>query len=227
MTRLVGRFGFRPRNRGFLELPGKHGGEALDLDSGKLLDLPKDSEERPERDLSQALAAEPAGLEVNQRRSWTVYVLPTNSLPPLTFAFQTASGASALLQIARFGGKPNSARLRSKMLQAATTVRASPREVVAEWLRRVKADTREAWALTIRSNHVGWGPYLTWLWEFDRIRPLHQLGSEEQAMVVSNPFMSRCRPPPCGMVQSTAGEESLCSRTARSIRTYWSPFRTM
>ena len=26
------------------------------------------------------------------------------------------------------------------------------------------------------------------MWEFDRIRPLHQMGSEEQAMVLSNPF---------------------------------------
>ena len=188
------------------------GGEALDLDSGRLLDLPKDTGKRPEseqfqwlkehsadvlldnvrgrwglltptdnklklaplpnamwesaaeRDLSQALAAEPAGLEIIQHRSWTVYVLATNAQPPLTFAFQTASGASGLLQITRFGEKPNSVRLRYKLLQAAATVLASPREVVAEWLRRVKAGTREAWDLTTRSNNVGWGPYFTGLW---------------------------------------------------------------
>jgi hypothetical protein len=218
------------------DLDDLRGGEALDLDSDKLLDLPKDTQKRPEseqfqwvkehstdvlldnvngrwglltstdnevklaplpnekwelateRNLSQALAAEPSGLEIKQLRSWTVYVLPTNARPPLTFAFQTASSASGLLQIARFGEKPNSARLRYKVLQPATTVRASPREVVAEWLRRVKAGTREAWDLTTRSKNVGWGPYFTGLWEFDRIHPLHQLGSEEQAMVLSNPF---------------------------------------
>ncbi len=212
------------------------GGEALDLDSGRLLDLPKDTEKRPEseqvqwlkehsadllldnangrwglltstdnklklaplpnekwevatdRDLSQALAAEPSGLEIKQLRFWTVYVLPTNARPPLTFAFQTAGGASGLLQIARFGEKPNSVRLRYKLLQPAATVRVSPRELVAEWLRRVKAGTREAWDLTTRGNNVGWGPSFTGLWEFDRIRPLHQLGSEDQAMVLSNPF---------------------------------------
>jgi multidrug resistance efflux pump len=64
----------------------------------------------------------------------------------------------------------------------------SPRAVIAEWLRRIKAGTRDAWDLTTRSNNVGWGPSFTGLWEYDRIRPLHQLGNEEQAMVVSNPF---------------------------------------
>ncbi len=42
--------------------------------------------------------------------------------------------------------------------------------------------------MTTRSDNVGWGPYFTGLWEFDRIRPLHQLGSEEQAMVLLNPL---------------------------------------
>ena len=112
--------------------------------------------------------------------------------PDHTFAFQTANGARGILKVS---GNSFSAgdgivglKLRFKKFQAATTVRASPREVVAEWLRRVKAGTREAWNLTTRSSHVGWGPSFTGLWEYDRIRPLHQLGSAEQAMVLSNPF---------------------------------------
>jgi hypothetical protein len=138
--------------------------------------------------VSQALAAEPSGLEIKPHGEWTVYILSTNAQPPLTFAFQTASGTRGLFQITRFGEKPNCARLRYKLLQPGATVLAFPREVVAEWLRRVKAGAREAWDLTTRSNNVGWGPSFTGLWEFDRIRPLHQLGSREQALVVSNPF---------------------------------------
>ena len=212
------------------------GGEALDLDSGKLLDLPEDIKKRPEneqsqwlkdhgsdvmldhvkgrwglltstanalklaplaneqwesateRDLSQALAAEPSGLEMRKLRSWTVYVLPTNDQPPLTFAFHTVSGVRGVLQITGFEEEPNCARLRYKVLPTSSSVRASPREVVAEWLQRVKVGTREAWDLTTRSSDVGWGPSFTGLWEYDRIRPLHQLGGEEQAMVLSNPF---------------------------------------
>jgi len=131
------------------------GGEALDLDSGRLLDLPKDTGKRPEseqvqwlkehsadvlldnvngrwglltstdnklklapvpnekwevateHDLSQALAAEPSGLEIKQLRSWTVYVLATNAQPPLTFAFQTGSGTRGLLQITALGPGPH------------------------------------------------------------------------------------------------------------------------
>jgi uncharacterized membrane protein len=131
------------------------GGEALDLDSGRLLDLPKDTEKRPEseqvqwlkehsadvlldnvngrwglltstdnklklapvpnekwevateHDLSQALAAEPSGLEIKQLRSWTVYVLATNAQPPLTFAFQTGTGTRGLLQITALGPGPH------------------------------------------------------------------------------------------------------------------------
>ncbi len=142
------------------------GGDALDFDSGQLLDLPKDIEKQTSNgplqwvktnsadvfldhvggrwglltpapnelklavlprekwetlaqpDLSQALAAEPSGLEIKQHPSWTVYVLPTNPQPPLTFAFQTATGTRGLLQITRFGENPNCARLRYKLTQA-------------------------------------------------------------------------------------------------------------
>ena len=131
------------------------GGEALDLDSGKLLDLPKDTKKRPkseqfqwvkehsadvlldnvngrwglltstdnklklaplpnekwelatERDLLQALAAEPSGLEIKQHGTWTVYILPTNAQPPLTFAFQTGAGTRGLLQITALGPSPD------------------------------------------------------------------------------------------------------------------------
>jgi hypothetical protein len=62
----------------------------------------------------------------------------------------------------------------------------SPRGVVTEWLRRVKAGRQEAWDLTTRGNNAGWNRDLVDLWEFNRIRPAHQLGNREQAMVVSN-----------------------------------------
>jgi hypothetical protein len=55
-------------------------------------------------------------------------------------------------------------------------------------LRRVKAGSRDAWDLTTRTNSAGWGPSFTGLWEYGHIRPLHQLGNTEQAMVVSTPF---------------------------------------
>jgi len=249
--------GFGPMREVTLsDMDDLRGGEAVDLDSGRLLDLPKDTEKRPEsepfqwlkehsvdvlldnvdgrwglltttdnemklaplpnekweavteRELSQALAAEPSGLEIKQRGSWTVYVLATNAQPPLTFAFRTASGARGVLQIMRFGEKPNSARLRYKLVQPAATVLASPREVVTEWLRRVKAGTREAWDLTTHSDNVGWGPSFTGLWEYDRIRPLHQLGDEEQAMVLSNPFKDNAGQPRifCAVLRQRAGQ---------------------
>jgi hypothetical protein len=101
------------------------------------------------------------------------------------YAFSTREGAKGVLQILK---DTVPAKLRYKLLQPAATVLASPRELVTEWLRRVKAGAREAWDLTTRNNNLGWGPSFTGLWEYDRIRPLHQLGNEEQAMVVSNPF---------------------------------------
>jgi hypothetical protein len=55
-------------------------------------------------------------------------------------------------------------------------------------LRHVKAGSKEAWDLTTRGNNVGAGPSFTGLWEYDHIRPVHQSGNEEQAMVLSNPF---------------------------------------
>jgi serine/threonine protein kinase len=152
------------------------GGEALDLDSGELLDLPKDIEKRPdseslqwlrergadllldrvggrwglmtttdnelklatlgneswealaEQSLSKALGAEQTGLEIKQREPWRVYVLATNMLPPLTFAFVTASGTTGLLQITRFTEAPSSARLRYKLVQPIVSSVAQPAE---------------------------------------------------------------------------------------------------
>jgi len=103
-------------------------------------------------------------------------------------AFRTRRNAMGMWQVAGMSTTPRGVKIRYKLLQTAANVLAPPREVIAEWLRRVKAGTREAWDLTTRSNNVGWGPSFTGLWEYERIRPLHQLGNEEQAMVLSNPF---------------------------------------
>ncbi len=66
----------------------------------------------------------------------------------------------------------------------------TPRQIVAEWLRRIRAGNAQgAWDLTTRNSDAGWGPDLTSLKEFGRIRPVHQLGDEEVVMVVSNPFL--------------------------------------
>ena len=67
---------------------------------------------------------------------------------------------------------------------------ATPREVVAEWLRLIKdgQPTEGVWNLTTRGGNAGWSPSLTGLREFGRIRPMHQLGNDDQAMVVSGPF---------------------------------------
>jgi hypothetical protein len=73
---------------------------------------------------------------------------------------------------------------------AAAAVR-SPREVVAEWLRRVKANnrrTQDPFDLTTRESSVTYGQDFTDLQNFDSIRPLHQLGNSEQVLVVSNQF---------------------------------------
>ena len=72
--------------------------------------------------------------------------------------------------------------------KAATAKQLTPREVVAQWLKLVKADDHSAWDLTTRGNAVGPGPDFTKLDEFDKIRPVNQLGNDEQVMVVSAPF---------------------------------------
>jgi hypothetical protein len=70
----------------------------------------------------------------------------------------------------------------------------SPRKVVAEFLRRLKAenekriDVQEVWALTTRSTNVSWGGDLLKMLEEDLIHPVHQLGNDEQTLVLSAPF---------------------------------------
>jgi len=146
------------------DIDEQRGSDALDLDRGRLLDVPKDVEKRPEADriqwltdqgldlvvdkagrrwrlgtttgnelelaplgnvdwdavtersLSNALAAGPKGLEIKKVPSSQVYVLPADAQPPLTFAFRTASGATGLLQITGFTERPNSMRLRYKLV---------------------------------------------------------------------------------------------------------------
>jgi hypothetical protein len=96
----------------------------------------------------------------------------------------------AIRRIEKSRGVPDQAAIPA--LPSATK---SPRETVAEWLRLIKDSqrSREAWELTTREG-AGWGPSFTKLEEYDQIRPLHQFGNEQQAMVVSNPFFEARQP---------------------------------
>jgi len=70
----------------------------------------------------------------------------------------------------------------------------SVRETVAQYLDHIRrGEGRDAFALTTRSSGVSWGNDFPKLRDFNRIRPLHQLGTEEHAIVISNPFHSRGR----------------------------------
>ncbi len=77
---------------------------------------------------------------------------------------------------------------------AAAAIPDSPRKVVAEFLRLLSApreknaDLKDIWDLTTRGTNVSWGDDLVKLTEQERIRPLHQLGNDEQTMVLSAPF---------------------------------------
>jgi hypothetical protein len=70
----------------------------------------------------------------------------------------------------------------------------SPRETVAEFLRRIKRGIfRDTFDLTMRSPGTGWSPAFSRLADFDRIRPLHQLAADDYAMVVSNAYQGQNR----------------------------------
>ena len=125
---------------------------------------------------------------LERRQPKAVMRLPVSTNLTGLFVFRSREGGMGLMQSLGRSDNPPGVKLHYKLLGPSALALQSPREVVAEWLRRVKAGTRDAWDLTTRTNNVGWGPYFTELWEYDRIRPLHQLGNAEQTMVVSNPF---------------------------------------
>jgi len=70
----------------------------------------------------------------------------------------------------------------------------TPRQVIAEFLRRLKAvgeqkiDAQKVWELSTRSLHVGWDGNLGTFASKECIHPLHQLGNDSQALVLSAPF---------------------------------------
>jgi WD40 repeat protein len=110
---------------------------------------------------------------------------------PATFVFKTRDGGRGLLQIIGFTGQPRGLKIRYKLLTPAKGAR-SPRETVAQFLRRIRADdVQPAWDLTTRGANVSWSAELTGAPEYERIQPLHQLESENQAMVVTNLFRAK------------------------------------
>ena len=68
---------------------------------------------------------------------------------------------------------------------------AEPRQVVAEWLRRINATTTNhedaaseaIWELTTRSDSAAWSSGMEHA--YNRVRPAHQLGNAERTMVLS------------------------------------------
>jgi hypothetical protein len=71
--------------------------------------------------IGEALVAD-SQLEVLKRDGWTFYLLPKESKAPLTFALRTTAGGMGVLQIVGFTDNPKGARIRYKLLQAATSV---------------------------------------------------------------------------------------------------------
>lgn len=68
----------------------------------------------------------------------------------------------------------------------------SPRETVSQYLQHIKGGrSRDAFALTTKTSACSWSAAFPRLKEFDRIRPLHQLGTDQHAIVVSNPFQGQ------------------------------------
>jgi tRNA A-37 threonylcarbamoyl transferase component Bud32 len=116
--------------------------------------------------------------------------------------FRTRDGAKGVLQILGTSDNPRGLKIRYRLVQdgkakaAATNTDATdtPRQVVAEFLRRLKAsreknaDTKDIWDLTTRSTDATWSLDFLSLGEYDHIQPVHQLGNAEQTMVLSAPF---------------------------------------
>jgi hypothetical protein len=119
------------------------------------------------------------------------------------YGFKTREGRLGMIEIVD-QNVPRGVKIRYKLVarshatpyaqppQVSNGASATPRTVVSEFLRRIKAvrenkaDAKEVWELTTRS--VSWGPDFANLSEYDRIHPVHQLGNGEETMVASDPF---------------------------------------
>jgi hypothetical protein len=141
-------------------LESGRGQEALDLDSGQVLDLPVGVREQPgnkgiawleengadvvvervrgrwgllttsgnelklapvTRSIWLNVATPPTAPpqqqvfeEIIRRGNMVVYVLRTNTQPPLPFSYETASGAKGLIQVTAFGEDPDYAKVQFK-----------------------------------------------------------------------------------------------------------------
>ena len=92
-----------------------------------------------------------------------------------------ASTASAV-----FRGEPG---LHQRDVTSAITTPMTPREVVAAWLLAIKEDRgKDAWALTCNDN-AGWSQSLTESPDLGTVKPMHQLGDDAAAMVVTSTFI--------------------------------------
>ena len=75
------------------------------------------------------------------------------------------------------------------LVAAAKPTDRSPRETVAEFLQLIKLpEHRGTELLVTHENDVSWRPEMTEVPDYDHIRPLHQLNSANQAMVLTNVF---------------------------------------
>jgi hypothetical protein len=79
-----------------------------------------------EKTLSVALAAESAGIPVEQHGPWKGYRLVAQTRLPVTFAFKTALGSMGLLQLTEFMDHLRGTKIRYKRLQAGEATSHSP-----------------------------------------------------------------------------------------------------
>ena len=163
----------------------------------------------------ETLTAEEA-VKCLRNAAWIKGVLePRKKELPQTWLFKTSRGEMGILELLDIvpdergvhheGEKGYGVKLRYKLvnntqpqssaaLPHSATATDPPRQVVAEFLRRLKAaiekkmDTQMVWDLTTPSSSAGWASDLETLAVEERIHPLHQLGNGSQTLVLSAPF---------------------------------------
>jgi hypothetical protein len=94
-------------------------------------------------------------LEARTNRSGSFYLLPTNVLPPMTFAFQTSSGKRGVLQIAGFAENPRGVKIRYKLVQTKPTASAGSRNPEPSHRKFVRLVVDKA-ALTFEGQPTTW-----------------------------------------------------------------------
>ena len=99
-----------------------------------------------------------------------------------------------LLAVGSVGAREPQSRVQAEPRGQVALETRSPRDTVAEFLRRIKwASAWEAFDLTTRSAGTSWSKAFPQLADFDQIRPLHLLAAEDYALVISNAYQGQNR----------------------------------